>query len=191
MKRITSGQKWAIAVLVAIVLVIAVLKAAEARVNARDQYADENAFLCYSLSMQAEADPAVLSSSPGPLWSFWPTFFLQVEYVEEFPIEEKRQWAVIYIKPDGSATQARIDLFNEIIVNDPSIKIDKRLALPLTVDQVISYPDAVLEIIKQLDNDQWNVFYPMEADMRISADVLARNAGIEVPGGIKPPSGRR
>jgi hypothetical protein len=182
MKRLTSGQKWAIAVLAAIVLVVIGWNALLARAEERDQYADKNAFVCFSLAMQAEADPAVSSSSPRASWGLWPTLFLQVEYVAEFPAGTERKWAVIYIRPDSQATQERIDLLNEMLASDPGIKVDGRLTLPLTEEQVVSCPDAVFEIIKQLDRDQWNLFYPTETGMRTRASIIAQGAGIEIPG---------
>ena len=139
------------------------------------------AFYCYSFDMKAVADPPVYENVPVPGWGFWPTVFHRIEYVMELPPEGERKWAVIYIGPGPIMTQSQIDTLNQIIDGDPGIEIDKRLTLPLTVEQILAYPDAVLEIIKQLDREQWESFYPGEKITRPTAEKLARQAGIEVP----------
>ena len=174
----------AVAVVVAVfaVVVLATDKSIKATVyESRDQITDEAAFYCFSFGMKAVANPPVYDESiPWTSWDFWPTLFLQVEYVMKFPPEGERKWAVIYIKP-GMATDDSVALLNDIIESDPSIEIDKRLTLPLTVEQVLTYPDAVLNIIKQLDREQWESFYSGKKIMRPEVEMLARNAGIEVP----------
>ena len=140
----------------------------------------EAAFYCYTFDMEAVSDPPVYEKSPTPCWGFWPAVFSRVEYVMEFPPEERRGWAVIYIKP-GMATASSVAVLDDIVYRDPSIEIDKRLTLPLTVEQVLTYPDAVLNIIKQLDREQWESFYSGKKIMRPEVEMLARNAGIEVP----------
>jgi hypothetical protein len=138
-------------------------------------------FYCYSFRMVATADPEVDSADPVPDWGFWPTLFHRVEYVDEFPPVAKREWAVIYIKP-GIDTGSRVSDLNEVIDGDPNIVIDERLALPLTVEQVVSCPDAVLEIIKQLDKERWEKFYRYDSDLRKwNAIIYAWKAGIEWP----------
>ena len=139
------------------------------------------AFYCFSFSMEFTSEPEIYSFYPVPRWDFWPTAFHRVEYVMEFPPEEERRWAVIYIKPDETMSKYDIDRLNRIISDDPGIEIDKRLTLPLTAEQIVSCPDAVLDIIKQLDREQWERLYPGEKITRPEAEMLARQAGIEVP----------
>jgi hypothetical protein len=170
----------AVVIAVFVVVYIATDPSLKAKVyQSRMQDAHVSAFYCFSFDMKATADPPVSEYMPTPSWGFWPVLFLRVEYVMEFPLEEDRRWAVIYIKP-SVFTDPQIGLLNEIIGGDPSIKVDNRLTLPLTEEQIVTYPDAVLEIIKQLDHEQWERFYPGEMT-RSTAKILARQAGIEPP----------
>ena len=141
------------------------------------------AFYKYSFRMRAEADttahPLDLEMDQG----FWATVFHRVEYVTEPPPDDERKWAVIYIWP-GDDTEDRVLELNDIIKDDTGIRIDERLSLPLTVEQVLAYPDAVLEIIKQLDGEQWKRFYRYDSDIRKwNAKYFAWGAGIDDPTG--------
>jgi hypothetical protein len=76
-------------------------------------------------------------------------------------------------------TQRRINILNEIIAADPGIVIGCRLSLPLTKEQVLSNPDDVLEVFKQLDKEQWDYFH--RGLNMPTVETHARAAGIEPP----------
>ena len=138
-------------------------------------------FYQYSFRMDAMASPEVDPSDPVPDWDFWATVFHRVEYVKEFQPEAEREWAVIYIMP-GLNTEGRVSELNDIVKDDTDIKIDERLSLPLTVEQILYYPDAVMEIVKQLDRRQWEKFYHYDSDIRKwNAKYYAWGAGINEP----------
>jgi hypothetical protein len=137
--------------------------------------------------MQATADPEVGLYYPIPDWNSWATLFWRVEYVAELPPKSEREWAVLYIRPDNrsgssSLAQGQADELNNIIKGDPGIVVSPKLSLPLTKEHVISNPDEILAIIKQLDREQWDSLYSSLIQAG-TIDKYAQRAGIKVSTG--------
>jgi hypothetical protein len=187
----TSKSKRIVAVATAALLVAVLAVGVPLRYQERMQAIHEGGFYCYSFQMLMVRGEW-LSDPFGEVTagSFVATLFARVEYVMEFPPEDRQGRTVFYIKPDDwsygsgddyivSGTQGRINDLNEIIAADPGIAVSDRLSLPLTEDQVLSSPDDVLDIIRQLDKEQWDYFH--RGQYMPTIEVLARAAGIEPP----------
>ena len=166
----------------------------------RMQQATEAMFYCLALDMDVATDEKLSSSPDWPDFDEYPTAFMRVEYVMDYPPKSKFNWAVIYAKPhddgveyktledkmnkengiaDGLGTQGAVDTLNKFITNDPTIKVDRSLTMPLTVRQTVTNPSSVLKIIKQLDREQWDELF---GERKIfTAIFIAKRAGIEVP----------
>lgn len=158
--------------------------------EARAQRLDEAGFYAKSFFMECASGSERLYPYNLSGRDMLATSFARVEYVSEFPPENRRRWAVVYIRPGaGGGTGSTVDCLNGIIAADPGINIPKKLTLPLTVEQVLSEPKAVIEVIKQLDRQQWRELYevyydPLFDDVEGYApriERLAIAAGIEVP----------
>ena len=166
----------------------------------RKQQVSEAMFYCYALNMEVATDKRMSPIAGWPNLDKYPTAFMRVEYVMDYPPEDKFGWAVIYARPDergvkyrtpedrrnkengiseGVGTQGRVDALNKLIASDPSIEVDRSLTLPLTVGQAVENPNAVLKIIKQLNRAQWEEFF--NGPRLLAAKDLAPQAGIDVP----------
>jgi hypothetical protein len=161
-----------------------------ANLSIRERMAKEAEFYAKSFFMECVYGPNPVVASRMTPRDPLTLSFLRVEYVKEFPPEGKRGWAVVYIRPRASGTTQRtIDYLNRIIAKDPGIEVPKRLTLPLTEEQILSEPKAVLEIIRQFDKAQWREFYDVFYDPKLEAadgyvpriERMATDAGIEVP----------
>ena len=185
-----STRRKLIATASAVLVVIALAVGVPLRYEAGKQATMEAAFYYYSLDMRVAYD----ADMPYPFHvsekGFWATLFTRVEYVMELPPDNRRQWAVIYIIPYNRyymlgdrnvvfGTQRQVDDLNEIIAADPGIVVGENLILPLTEEQVIAEPKAVVEIIKQLDKEQWDHFY--RGRFMPVVEERARAIGIEQP----------
>lgn len=189
--KATSKRKHIVAIIVAVLLVVALAVWVPLRYMERKQAIYDGAFICYSFQMSVVSDPLMQEPfNESSVKGFFVTLFAKVEYVTEFPPEEGRWWSVYYVKPkdryymsgDGykvMGTQRQIDDLNEIVAADPDIAISDKLTLPLTEEQLLSEPKAVLEIIKQLDKEQWDYFH--RGLYMPTVEIHARDAGIEVP----------
>ena len=186
----TGKRKWVIVAVVTI-LVVALAVGVPLRYMERRQAIFEDVFIHYSFRMESARgswvpDPFDEVSVEG----FVVTLLTHVEYVTEFPPKEEQWVNVIYLRPDNwyyipgddyavLGTQSQINKLNKIITADPGIMISDRLVLPLTEEQLLSRPDAVLEIVKQLDKEQWDYFH--RGFYMPTVEICARSAGIEVP----------
>lgn len=180
-----AKKKGAVRALVVLALIVVAVSAVVINVETRLHAVDVASFYRESFFMHSTSDPKLNISHPSRNWNSWATLFWRVEYVMDFPPESERKWAVLYIRPtgvgDGSdLTQFQVNTLNEIIADDPGIVVGRDLSLPLTKEQVVSRPKAVLDIIKQFDRKQWDRFYDSPTQTGI-IDVYARDAGIEPP----------
>jgi hypothetical protein len=177
----------ALAVVAAIVVAaIVVQQMLDIRYKERRQAAHEAVFYCETFRMEYTVEPEIpkdFSILGLPRLDYLHMLFLEVEYVMEFPPEDERRWAVVYLKPDSrrtiDSTQWAVDELNKFIESDPSIVVDPSLTLPLTKEQVLSSPEAMLGIIRQLDAEQWHRLYDGYG-WEFSC-ILAIRAGIEPP----------
>jgi hypothetical protein len=177
----------AVITVVAVIAAITVPRALEKRYQEQKQIACQVVLYCQAFGMEHVAVPEFETYSIFSLleWDYFPMLFLEVEYVMEFPPEDERRWATVYLKPDSGyfdSTQWAVDELNKFIESDPGIVVNTSLALPLTKEQVVSSPDAVLNVIKQLDAEQWRRLYIGWYPWIIND--LANGAGIEVPEGF-------
>jgi hypothetical protein len=195
MARMGKKRKWviglvvvlAVVVVAAAVIALTVPPAVEKRYQERKQAAYVALFYSETFGMECSSDPELLTGDLYSIldWDYFPMLFFEAEYVMEFPPENERRWAVVYIRPDSNPyssyniTLGHIDDLNNSIASDSGIVVDPSLTLPLTKEQVVSNPDAVLDIIAQLDAEQWEHLY-RGWYLPFSYEV-AHAAGIEPP----------